>query len=321
MKYYVVKKGRQTGIFLTWPECQEQIKGYSGAVFKSFIDLDTAQEYFNEKEPDKAPINNGLPEAYIDGSNSKKNACYGYGGYLIAKSEYHIIQGKGNNPEFLPEKNIAGELTGALQVVFTCQKLQVSEVNLFFDYAGIENYINGSWEAKTPLALYYKQAMELTADKVKVNFYQVKGHTGIQGNEIADLLAKEAVGAQLRKKDLVTLQDFRKKAAEPFPGTREWYDMQPWEGFSTSATYYQYKHYISQKTEPITKRLVKETLQAGKDNPAADLGERIRAVNLEEIKDFPEHLKELILFDWKHINYEEIGEHILKDPYFTGKGA
>jgi ribonuclease HI len=35
-KYYVVLKGRKTGIFTTWEECEEQIKGFSGAIYKSF---------------------------------------------------------------------------------------------------------------------------------------------------------------------------------------------------------------------------------------------------------------------------------------------
>jgi ribonuclease HI len=35
-KYYAVIKGRQTGIFTTWSKCEEQVKGFSGAVFKSF---------------------------------------------------------------------------------------------------------------------------------------------------------------------------------------------------------------------------------------------------------------------------------------------
>ncbi|MDR0355568.1 MAG: RNase H1/viroplasmin domain-containing protein [Deltaproteobacteria bacterium] len=29
MKFYAVKTGRTTGIFETWPECQESIKGFS----------------------------------------------------------------------------------------------------------------------------------------------------------------------------------------------------------------------------------------------------------------------------------------------------
>ena len=36
MSYYAVYQGRQTGIFTTWGECQQQIQGYSGAKFKKF---------------------------------------------------------------------------------------------------------------------------------------------------------------------------------------------------------------------------------------------------------------------------------------------
>ncbi|NJR63290.1 MAG: hypothetical protein HC769_33655 [Cyanobacteria bacterium CRU_2_1] len=35
-KYYAVLKGRQTGIFTSWADCEEQIKGVSGALYKAF---------------------------------------------------------------------------------------------------------------------------------------------------------------------------------------------------------------------------------------------------------------------------------------------
>jgi ribonuclease HI len=35
-KYYVVWKGRQTGIFATWAGCEAQVKGYAGAEYKAF---------------------------------------------------------------------------------------------------------------------------------------------------------------------------------------------------------------------------------------------------------------------------------------------
>jgi ribonuclease HI len=36
VKFYVVWKGRQTGIFSTWAECERQIKGFPNAEFKAF---------------------------------------------------------------------------------------------------------------------------------------------------------------------------------------------------------------------------------------------------------------------------------------------
>lgn len=35
-KYYVVWKGRKTGIFTTWADCEKQVKGFVGAQFKAF---------------------------------------------------------------------------------------------------------------------------------------------------------------------------------------------------------------------------------------------------------------------------------------------
>ena len=49
MKYYAVRKGRTTGIFLDWESCQESVKGYKGAEFKSFTDLSDANKYLKNK--------------------------------------------------------------------------------------------------------------------------------------------------------------------------------------------------------------------------------------------------------------------------------
>ena len=45
-KYYVVWKGRRTGIFKSWSECEAQIKGYTGAQFKAFESREEAERAF-----------------------------------------------------------------------------------------------------------------------------------------------------------------------------------------------------------------------------------------------------------------------------------
>ncbi|WP_375496937.1 viroplasmin family protein [uncultured Nostoc sp.] len=42
-KYYAVFKGRKTGIFTNWEECEEQINGFSGALYKSFKTKEEAE--------------------------------------------------------------------------------------------------------------------------------------------------------------------------------------------------------------------------------------------------------------------------------------
>lgn len=50
-KYYVVWKGRKTGIFETWAECTDQIHGFPDAVYKSFKTRHLAEEaYKSESE-------------------------------------------------------------------------------------------------------------------------------------------------------------------------------------------------------------------------------------------------------------------------------
>jgi len=45
-KYYVVWVGQKPGIYTTWGECQEQIKGYPKATYKSFKSKEAAEEAY-----------------------------------------------------------------------------------------------------------------------------------------------------------------------------------------------------------------------------------------------------------------------------------
>ena len=44
-KFYAVKQGRKTGLFLTWDDCRKQVMGYPGAIYKSFGTEAEAKEY------------------------------------------------------------------------------------------------------------------------------------------------------------------------------------------------------------------------------------------------------------------------------------
>lgn len=49
-KYYAVKIGKRPGVYFTWAECEDQIKGVSGAVYEGFPDLESAQKFIEEDE-------------------------------------------------------------------------------------------------------------------------------------------------------------------------------------------------------------------------------------------------------------------------------
>ncbi|WP_299425908.1 viroplasmin family protein, partial [uncultured Meiothermus sp.] len=51
-RYYVVWKGRKTGIFSSWPEAEAQVKGFVGAEFKAFESLNQARQAMAGKYQD-----------------------------------------------------------------------------------------------------------------------------------------------------------------------------------------------------------------------------------------------------------------------------
>ena len=44
-KFYAVRQGKKTGMFLTWDDCKKQVMGYPGAIYKSFGTEAEAKEY------------------------------------------------------------------------------------------------------------------------------------------------------------------------------------------------------------------------------------------------------------------------------------
>lgn len=53
-RFYAVAAGRKTGVFNTWAECQAQVRGFSGAKFKSFPTLAEAQAFVAGKSADSS---------------------------------------------------------------------------------------------------------------------------------------------------------------------------------------------------------------------------------------------------------------------------
>jgi len=47
-KYYVVWRGKKTGVFTSWDTCKKQINGFEGAQYKAFIDKAEAEKAFTK---------------------------------------------------------------------------------------------------------------------------------------------------------------------------------------------------------------------------------------------------------------------------------
>lgn len=45
MKYYAVKKGKNVGVVTSWEACEKLVKGFKGAVYKSFSKKEDAEAF------------------------------------------------------------------------------------------------------------------------------------------------------------------------------------------------------------------------------------------------------------------------------------
>lgn len=192
-KLYAVKIGRQPGIYMTWPEAEKQVKGFSGAQYKSFKSSDDAVAYMSDTAPAPvapafeapifvAPVNQA--EIYTDGS-------YRMGSYtwaivvVINGQVVHSDAGVGTNADAVVMNNVAGELAASMRAAQWAVKNNMTAV-IIHDYEGVAAWAEGSWKAKNSFTQSYSNYMS----GKPVTFKQIKGHSGNTFNDMADKLAK-----------------------------------------------------------------------------------------------------------------------------------
>ena len=197
-KFYAVKNGRRVGIFNTWEECQEQVSGYSGAEFKSFKSLNDAKEYLGINEQlslfDDTAEDINIAVAYTDGSYNAATTEFSYGAVIFVNGEEKHLSKKFLDPELSSMRNVAGEIKGAEAVMRFCIENNITELDLYYDYEGVEKWCTGEWKTNKTGTIAYKQFYDSIKDRLTVSFNKVKGHSGDRYNDLADKLAKEALG-------------------------------------------------------------------------------------------------------------------------------
>lgn len=117
-KYYVVWKGRKTGIFTAWAECEKQVKGFVGAQYKAFGSEAEAEAAYLAKYDDyKGKVSSGgkwktasiqplLPSICVDAACSGSPGKLEYRGVNTETGEeiFHVgpyNDGTNNVGEFL----------------------------------------------------------------------------------------------------------------------------------------------------------------------------------------------------------------------------
>ena len=226
-KFYVVWKGRETGIFTTWAKCKSLVDGFGGAKFKSFPTLGEAESAFGKKSTapkakivkkssklKSVPLSQEQIDAmpfdvkiYTDGACEPNPGEAGTGLAVYENNKltelwYGLYQSFGTN-------NTA-ELHGLNQALLLAKEKLTKgrSVGVFCDSKYSINCITKwayGWEKKGWTKSggeiknldIIKPAYSLYQDiSSQITIHHVKGHVGIEGNELADRMSIIAIESQ-----------------------------------------------------------------------------------------------------------------------------
>ena len=201
MKYYAVRKGRRPGVYTTWPACEEQVKGFPGAVYKAFPTKAQALAFVGHPPPsspsplpaDDQPATDQI-HVWVDGSclqNGEGPLYFGWA-YVILEGERELHRESGHDvpSETRRHRNVAGEIQAVLQALEWCRARGIMAASIHFDYQGLASWVEGTWKTRTSFTQAY--AERVRALGMTLTWHKVQAHSGATYNELVDRLAREA---------------------------------------------------------------------------------------------------------------------------------
>lgn len=89
-------------------------------------------------------------------------------------------------------RQVTGEIFAVMFGINECLEREIKEIEIYFDYLGIREWVTGAWKAKNTQTQNYRDLMRDVQKEIDVRFIKVKAHSGNYFNDLADRLAKEA---------------------------------------------------------------------------------------------------------------------------------
>jgi len=231
MKYYAVAQGRKTGIFINWPEAEQQVQGFAGAIFKSFKTRQEAEAFlknpsfsYGSKKTGTGKTKKTYPAAedypqgtivvYTDGGAIGNPGPGGYG--VVIKDIKELFGG------YNLTTNNRMELK-AVMVAMEALQEEKAPIVLHSDSKYVIDGLNKGWARNWKKRNWIKSDGNpaINADLwallldlqtgIDITFKWVKGHAGNPLNERCDVLANTTARKKGMPDDIGYLKSIRSR--------------------------------------------------------------------------------------------------------------
>ncbi|MDY0278831.1 MAG: viroplasmin family protein [Acholeplasma sp.] len=209
-KIYAVRIGRNPGTYDSWEECEAQVKGFKGAVYKKCDSIQEANDFIKSESTDEPVANKAIDNindeeikdyirrgyivAFTDGSYSEEEKAYTYGLVVINNEnlKYDTSYAKRDNPIYLESRNVSGEVFAVIEAIQYAIAHKYDKLLICHDYEGVSKWISKEWNTKTEISKVLVKIYDKYCDIIDIEFRKIKAHSGNKFNELADKLAEQA---------------------------------------------------------------------------------------------------------------------------------
>ena len=247
-KVFAVARGRETGLFHSWSDCERQVKGFHGNLYRGFATEAEASAFLSSngvpvtgaegpRVVDLNSINSldpldpldpldSLPHVdppasceralmFFDGASKRNPGDAGFGAVIFDRDSSDTEQAmtivrevKGFMPE---ETNNVAEYSGLIAGLAACLEIGVKDVHVKGDSKLVINQVNGHWKVKNENLMRYHRVARRLADR----FEHFKAeHVYREFNTHADRLSNEAC-VERHPWHLSMAEDGKKRKRDP----------------------------------------------------------------------------------------------------------
>ena len=209
MSFYAVAKGKKTGVFSSWDQCNEQVKGFKNCVYKKFKNKDEAEIFISKynSTDNKIYKHDFIPDyfVYTDGAcsnNGYSNSLAGIGIFFKINDSRNVskkLLGKQTNNT--AELNAIIDTFTIIENDIKLDKKIVIVSDSEYAISCANSYgkrcSNKNWDIYIPNKKLVQKIYDLYKN-INIKFMHIKAHTNNTdihsiGNDNADKLANQAI--------------------------------------------------------------------------------------------------------------------------------